>query len=479
MTLFSSDLVAQASPPAFRIDSVFSDLNGEGSPGCALGIVRGGDLVYGRGYGYANLDYDIPIEPTTVFGIASMSKQFTAAAVLLASQGGHLSLDDDIRMWLPEFPEYERPITVRHLVHHTSGIRDDAQLRAVGNLPDLSPGQTVELLARQRALNFPPGEEYLYSNSGYVLLAIILERATGRSLRDFAQEQIFDPLGMEDTRFKPANAVVSRRATGYTNGPGGLVVGSDPAYEYVGAGGVISSVLDFSRWITALAGNQPGDGFREAMLERGTLATGQAVDYAFGLNLWNHRGLPAITHGGAGNGYRTGFTVYPNENLGVVVLCNLSSVDAQGRVDQVAEVLLEDRLGPEEPKPSVPFVMMHPQPAGDPLELSSKELGELAGRYYAPELDVIFHVSVEGEGLRIGPEGWMRPMASTSRADLFTDGRGWAQIHFARDERGAVDGFIMDIGRVRGLIMERLPEGHGIDSGGESDLPGEAFIPFG
>jgi len=458
MSLHPVSLCAQTPLLTPRIDSVFSDLEVDGSPGCALGVTRGGELVYGRGYGYADLDHGIPIDSETVFGIASMSKQFTAAAILLASRQGYLSLDDDIRAWLPDFPEYDRPITVRHLVHHTSGLRDDAQLRAVGNLPDLPAEEVLHLLARQRSLNFPPGEQFLYSNSGYVLLAIILERATGRSLRDFTQEEFFDPLGMEDTSFKPSNAIVPRRATGYAPGPGGFVIASNPAGEGFGSAGVFSSVRDLARWIAALPRKEVGDGFWEGMLQRGSLASGEPVHYAFGLNLGDYRGLPIVFHGGSGDGYRAGLSLYPSEDLGVVVLCNLSPVNAQDRVDRVADVLLEDRLGPEEPEVAVPYVMMHPPPGGEPIHLSDDDLSALAGRYFAPELDVIFHVLVEGQELMVGPEGWMRPMMSTAETDVFTDGRGWAQIRFVRDGEEAVSGFIMDIGRVNGLIMERLSD---------------------
>jgi len=447
---------AQTTFPTARIDSVFADIDRPGSPGCALGVIRGRELVYSRGYGYANLDYGIPIDAETVMNVGSVSKQFVAAAILKASLQGHLSLDDDIRRWIPEFPDYGASITVRHLVHHTSGIRDEAQLRAVGNLPeDMTREEIIGLLARQRALNFVPGEDWLYSNGGYLLLGEILERAVGQSIEEYLSREFFRPLGSASAYYGRYGGVVPHASTSYTPAKEGF----QRVSHVGGVVGVRINSRDMARWMTALAADELGPpGFRELQLQRGVLNNGDTIHYAFGLDRMEHRGIPFISHGGAGTGFRTGMAIYPDADLSLFALCNLANLDAVARIRRVAEILLEDRMGPAETAPSAPYGMMHPPPPGEARIPSTDELGELSGRYYAPELDVTFLVLVEGEDLRVGPEGWMRPMAPTSEPDLFTDGRGWAQIRFERDEQGAVTGFLMDIGRVNGLILERLPE---------------------
>ena len=444
--------IAQETLPIARIDSVFSDVDVPDSPGCALGIMNGGALVHTRGYGLAELEAGRPIATETVFGIGSVTKQYVAAAVLMASFQGHLSLDDDIRTWLPEFPEYESPITVRHLVHHTSGIRDLLQLIAVADLPDdLSREEILALLARQRALNFPPGERHLYSNGGYALLTLIVERATGHPMDEYLQAEFFSPLGMEHTQFSEQTRRVPGRAVGYREQEGLQPVDKREP-------GILTNSHDMARWIEALESDRMGPpGFREAMLQRGVLTSGDSTDYAFGLDLMLHRGVPVIRHGGAGGGFRAGMAVYPEQGLAMFAMCNLGSLDAVARLWRVAEILLEDQMSPPQPEPPADYRMMHPPPPGEPPVLSAEDLAEFSGRYFGPELGVDFLVRVDGEGLRVGPEEWMRPMLPLA-GDVFGQGPGWAEIRFQRDPEGHITGFIMDIGRVSGLIFDRVDE---------------------
>jgi CubicO group peptidase (beta-lactamase class C family) len=202
---------------ASRIDSIFAPLDNTRSPGCALGVVKEGALIFARGYGMADLDHHIAIGPHTIFRTGSVSKQFTASVVVLLAQEGAFSLDDDIRIYFPEIPEYEAPITIRHLLHHTSGIRDYLELmemRGVGDEATYTEDDVVALLARQKNLNFPPGSEFLYSNSGYLLLSRLVERTTGKTLREQAQRLLFGPLEMTSTHFHDDHReIVSNRAT--------------------------------------------------------------------------------------------------------------------------------------------------------------------------------------------------------------------------------------------------------------------------
>src|SRR5262245_32866180 len=223
-TLFS---ISSAQTPAanaqsdinLRVDQLFGRFDRPDSPGCAIGVIKDGKLIYKRGYGMANLEHDIPISPTTVFNVASASQQFTAMSVLLLAKQGKLLLDDDIRKYLPEMPAYQAPVTIRQLIHHVSGVRDRVDLMAIaGRDADevYREDDIIELLARQKETNFKPGARQIFSSSGYALLAAIVKRVSGKSLRQFANENIFNPLGMTNTGSKDENAmIVTIRAPEY------------------------------------------------------------------------------------------------------------------------------------------------------------------------------------------------------------------------------------------------------------------------
>lgn len=208
-----------------RVDKVFAQWDKPDSPGCALAVIKDGQMIYKRGYGLANLEHNIPMSPASIMDTGSVSKQFTAMAVALLAEQGKFSLDDDIRKYLPEISQYQAPITIRHLIHHTSGIRDYLTLMAIAGMRDddhYVDGEVVNLLARQKELNFKPGSEFLYSNSGYFLLSQIVKRASGKSLREFAEENIFKPLGMTRTRFYDDHTeIVRNRAASYVPRKGG------------------------------------------------------------------------------------------------------------------------------------------------------------------------------------------------------------------------------------------------------------------
>ena len=214
------------------VDAIFATWDVPGSPGCALAVAQVGDLIYTRGYGYANLDYDIRITPKTVFDVASITKQFNAASIIMLEREGKLSLDDDVRKWLPELPEYEWPITLRHMLQHTSGLRDYLSLFPLSGRNDYYPishPQILAMMSRQRALVTRPGDVYRYSNTAYMLLAQVIERVNGQSLGEIAEERIFGPLGMDDSfMYEDFEAIVPRRATGYVReGDGDVRIGQN------------------------------------------------------------------------------------------------------------------------------------------------------------------------------------------------------------------------------------------------------------
>jgi CubicO group peptidase (beta-lactamase class C family) len=342
---------ASPDPTEAEIDEIFARF--KDGPGCALGVIRDGGLVFTRGYGYANLDHDVPISSTTIFDIGSTSKQFTAAAIVLLAQRGELSLDQDVRDFIPELHEYDEPITVRQLIHHTSGVRDYLTLMRFAGMSFENVFQEddgVELLARQRELNFEPNTDHLYSNSGYLLLAVIVRRISGMSIGEFLEQEVFGPLGMEHTFvYEDRFRVVEGRATGYaSDGEGGFRIEHFFNFELGGDGQVYTSVEDLLLWdrnfYDPVVG---GPEFLQQLHTRGVLDDGDTLTYAFGLGIREYRGLPSVSHGGAWGGFRAELVRFPEQRFSVVCLCNVGNANAGGLARRVADLYLADQLAPE------------------------------------------------------------------------------------------------------------------------------------
>ncbi len=377
------------------IDGVFQDIRGA-MPGCAVGVVEHQALAYAQGYGMANLDYGLPITPRSNFYLGSMSKQFTAAAIAHAARAGLLSLDDAIQKWLPEIPEYERPVTVRHLLHHTSGIRDYLGLANLAGwrIENIhTDEETLALIARQEAGNFPAGEEYLYSNSGYFLLSEVLERATGSTLREYVDQHFFGPLGMERSRFNDEDvrlAPMDERVIGYEATGDGYEMSHPWNYDKVGAGGLYANIEDLARWdrnwFTEEVG---GPGFTEQLGERGVLNDGTEIPYAFGLSHGEYRGLETIAHGGALAGFRTALVRFPQQETTVLVLCNFPTSDPDARARRVADVVLASDLAP---------VVAEAEAAPEAVELGAEELDAFTGHWRA-SMGIEVEIVREGDGL--------------------------------------------------------------------------------
>ena len=370
-----------------KVDEVFAPWDSTSSPGCALSVIRDGQTIYARGYGMANLEHGLAITPRTIFRIGSTSKQFAAAAIALLAEQGALSLDDDVRQHVPELPEYEAPMTVRHLIHHTSGLRDYLGLMRFSGKRDADYYTNEEVLAklaRQKALNFAPGDRHLYSNSGYFLLSVIVERASGKTLRQFAAEHIFSPLGMRHSHFHDDHReIVPQRATGYSRTADGGFEISQTTLEMVGDGGVFTSVEDLYRWDQNFYHNRLGKGgpqLVELLLTPGRLTGGEALTYAFGLGVSEYKGLLKVAHGGAFVGYRAEMIRFPEEKLSVICLCNLAQTNPSRLAQQVADIYLADKLEVAAPPPEALAV----DEAG--VEVAAESLARFAGTYfYRPE----------------------------------------------------------------------------------------------
>ena len=341
-----------------QVDKLFAAWDKPESPGCALAIIKDGRMVYKRGYGMAHLEHNSPISSTTIFDTGSVSKQFTAMSVLLLAEQGKISLDDDIRKYLPEMPQYEATVTIRHLIHHTSGLRDYLTLMALagtGRDEDYYvDGEVVDLLARQKQLNFKPGDQWLYSNSGYFLLSQIVKRASGKTLRQFADEYIFKPLGMKNTHFNDDHTEVVRgRAQGYAPRRGGGFSISVSPLDMVGDGNVVTTVEDLFLWDQNFYRNKLGKGRQELIAEAlttGVLNGGEKLEYAAGIVVTGYKGLKEVSHGGAFVGYRAGILRFPDQQFSVACECNLATTDPMTLAHRVADIYLADQFKQETAK---------------------------------------------------------------------------------------------------------------------------------
>ena len=394
-----------------QIDDIFAAWNHDDGPGCAVSVTRGDRIQYAKGYGVANLEYGIPITPSTVFHVASISKQFTAMSVALLVADGRVSWDDDIRRYVPELADLGPSITLRHLAHHTSGIRDQwSLLRMAGwrwGADIVRQADVLDVLSRQTALNFAPGREYLYSNSGYTLLAVVVERVSGLSLRTFTQQRLFKPLGMNSTQFRDDNTMIVRnRAFAYEpDGPNEYRI-NIPAFDVVGATSLFTTVEDLAHWNqnfeTADVG---GPAVIRQLQEMGTLSTGERISYAFGLIHDTYRGRRIVSHGGTDAGYRSEFVRVTDENLAVAVLCNVGTADpgrlARAVVDIVVQpVASETTAASEAVGLSASAGATRSGTEGDAespwLEV---ELPPVAGYYQREESDVPLHIVARGDEL--------------------------------------------------------------------------------
>lgn len=415
----TAPLARQNANPEARVDLIFEPWSARGAPGCAVSVMRGADVLFAKGYGDANLEYDVPITPASVFHVASVSKQFTAMAVALLVEDGRVSWDDDVRRYVPELPDFGAPITLRHLALHTSGIRDQWSLllmagwRWGGDV--ITQGDVLDLLSRQGAVHFPPGSDYLYSNSGYTLLAVVVERVSGRTLREFTTARLFEPLGMTRTTFRDDHTMLVRdRAYAYESDRADGYRLSIPDFAVVGATSLFTTVEDLAHWNrnfqTAEVG---GRSVLEQLQERGTLAGGARISYGLGLAHGMHRGRRTIGHGGTDAGYRSEFLRFPEEDLGVAVLCNIRTADPGRLARDVADVFLPSTPRMDRRRTRTPSgpPAARPAPADSARAAPDrKALAALAGYYRRPENDIPLQIVVRGDDLLLVEGGAGRPL---------------------------------------------------------------------
>jgi len=388
-----------------RIDSLFQQFTEEGSPGASLGVVQNGSLIYSKGYGLANVEYDILNTPRTVFHMASVSKQFTAFAMVLLQDQGKLSLDDEVRTHIPELPDFGERITIRHLIHHISGLRDQWNLLAMAGwrLDDvITVDHIMKLVTRQESLNFSPGEQYLYCNTGYTLMAEIVRRVTEKPYGEWMQEMVFSPLGMDNTLFyEDHEQIVPNRAYSYYQSPDGLKK-SVLSYANAGATSLFTTVEDMAKWAANFREPVVGSpALMDTMAQQGILTNGDTIDYAFGQLVMTYKGVKRIGHGGADAGYRTYFGRFPGTDYDVIVLSNLANGNPMGLAMQVSDILLADQI-------TEPAEVSEPQTEVSAtrtfIDMPVRKLKRYTGQYYFKDVGIAMTTRMEGDSLYLKQE---------------------------------------------------------------------------
>lgn len=412
---------------AAQVDAVFKLWDRETTAGCAVSVTRAGQTVYARGFGMAHLEQPAPITPDTIFEAGSVSKQFTAAAIVLLALDGKLSLDDPVREHLPELPDFGAPITIRHLLTHTSGLRTFRPLVALRGRPDgfavHTNAEVLALMARQRDLNFPPGEEYLYSNAPYILSVVLAERVSGQSFNEFTTERIFDPLGMMSTLWRDDfTQIVKGRATAYGSGRSGGLHTNMSNTDVFGNGGLLTTVGDLQRWNQEL--DEPkvlGQQLVDMLETPGRFNDGTESDYALGLVIGEYRGEREIAHSGGTAGYRAWLARYPDrDRLSLALLCNHGDINPVAVGHRVVDVFLgpaDEAADAESPKPSV--------------EVPLEDLERWADPYLHTRTDSIVRITVRDGALTLGAVR-TRPLGE----DGFAVGLSGLVVAFETEEDG-------------------------------------------
>lgn len=441
--LLAAHLCAAAAPAqeaadgrAKQVDALFAELEGAGAPGVAVAVVRDGKVVLRRGYGLASVEHRIPVTPSTVFDVASVSKQFTGLAVAMLVSEGKIKLADDVRAHIPELPDFGHRVTVDHLVHHTSGVRDWPGALLVGGwrFDDAITFNQIMLMAyNQRDLMFTPGAEYSYSNTNYNLLAELIRRVTGRPFRAWTDERLFRPLGMTGTRFRDHyTEVIADRAYGYARGSDGKYHHLPNNLTALGSSSLFSTVDDLARWLINFDdGKVGGSAAVSLMRTRGTLADGKANDYAFGLVHGDHRGLPMIYHDGGWAGFSSLVVYFPEQKFGVAALSNGAPVNVGDAVKKITDIYLEKELAARPAPAATP-----PPVDGPAVALPAAMLGGYVGLY---RLGPGSYVRIRLDGAALVSEVTReKPAALTPRSEReFSAGR--EKIVFRRDASGKVE----------------------------------------
>ena len=466
-------LSLQASSQSFsEIDQLFSEWGEENHPGGAIAIVDNGEMVYSNGFGLANIEFKAPIDKSTIFNIASVSKQITAFSMILLAQEGLISLDDEVRLYIPELPDFGEKITIKHLVFHISGLRNFQNLLTMAGWREGDPMSNDDLLKYikwQQDLNFPVGSEYLYCNTGYNLMATIVERITGQSFIQWTKENIFGPLGMDNTEYRndmtriQPNTAISYDGIAETGFTRPLAF-----WNYMGNGNVYTTVGDLAKWMINFSTHQLGglEGFNQ-LKEKGVLTDGKEINYAFGISHGNYRGISTLQHGGSIGGYRSTLMYFPDQKVGIVVLTNFSSANPGRKTREVADMYLKEHFTKETDPPAVQATFSR-----DVVSISTAQRVEREGNFLLNGLVVDFYS--EKDQLMGKAQGFPPvPVSATSDSTAYIAPLNM-DVWFRRNHRDSITSIVLyDPNPQYGVKIDRSF----INSPAMSDLIGTYFSP--
>lgn len=429
-----------------RIDAVFKDYTSQ-TPGCALGVFRNGAVAYARGYGMADLEHGVPITATSLFDVGSVSKQFAAAAVTMLADDGKLVFTDDIHKFIPELPTYGAPITLNEMMWHTSGLRDYTDLldlAGYGLEQATTDEQALAIVARQRALEFPSGTQYEYSNTNYFLLSVVVKRVTGKTLAQFVSQRIFQPLGMTHTLYRTDYTMIEPNlAMGYGPAASGGFKNSMSNWQQTGDGGVQLSINDAQKWDENFYHPRVGGARMVEQLQApGHLSNSKPLTYGRGLFLGTYRGLRSVTHSGAWVGYRAAFDRFPTVHTSVVVLCNSDAAPAGALAQRVEDIVL------------APYLKPTPAPARQSAAVSSADAKALAGSYFDDVEAQAYTIDVKGSKVAIAAAGTAFPLAPTGGLSFRV---GSTPVTFIRDKDGAIGALRLGTGEDSVLARRFTP----------------------
>ncbi len=405
-----SELIAQTyadHSKVAQLDSIFSDWDSEATPGCAVGVSQEGRPLVMRAYGMADLENPVPNTPSTIFEAGSVSKQFVSASMIILALEGEISLEDDVREIIPELTDYGHTITWRHLLNHTSGLRDWGSVTSISGWGRSNRthnhDHVLDIMSRQTRLNFPPGERYSYSNSGYNLMAIAIERVTGEPFAEHSNKKIFKPLGMTSTQWRDDyTRIVKGRSSAYSGRAGDEEYTINRPIENVhGNGGLLTTVGDLLIWSHAIQSNYFGEEFHQELITQGVLDSGRTIAYASAVRVDEDHGYQQITHTGATSGYRAYLSLYPDSSLAVALLCNVTGANPGSLGSAISDVFLDEKESEQV------------QPEKGVVRRSDEELKEWTGIWSDPRNYRATEITWEEGELKLNGNTTLHPISGS------------------------------------------------------------------
>jgi CubicO group peptidase (beta-lactamase class C family) len=444
-----------------KIDDIFSIYDTTNKPGCAVGVIVDGRFIYKKFYGMANLDYDIPITSNSKFYIASTSKQFTATCILMLYIDGKIDLEDEVQQYIPELPNYHKPITIRHLLHHTGGLRDYYSLLIHSGFDErlesyMNNSEAVRLICKQKELDFIPGEKESYSNSGYILLAEIVNRVSGKSLKDFASVKIFEPLGMENTFFNnDCHQIINNKVISYK-----VEDEKSKCYnsnlEIIGDGGIITTLNDLLKWdqnfYKPVIG---GKKLLDLLHTKGALNDGKGIHYACGLVNKPYQNLHNIWHNGGMFGFKVQYTRFPEQNTSIIILGNRADLNPFVLANNIADIIFADKLIKNETNSAIKSANSETSDTEPQSEkFTCDYLKSFTGEYYSDELNTVYEVILEDVNLVLFINKIRNSDISPLSDNVFQINRfeDWGcKITFTKDSFGNITGLFAESYRAKNI----------------------------